>query len=397
MVHSTFTRTTGFLLMFALVVLIGCSENNPLAPSKRNSLDASTFSSTELYGRVAAIDPSARTMTLVDNATPIRIDSDAEVVFKDSGDETPIELTDINPGDSAEVRGVMAAGTLMADRLRIRGSDDNNGIEMEFGGRVAAVDPVGRTIALVNNAMVITVLPMAEIVQKNGGVELPIGLEDIALGDSLDIRGNLQGDGSLAADRVRLRVGREDFSADLEIKSTVTEIDYANGTLRVAGRPELIVTDANTFIFVKVGGGRNGDGSSLGRGDDGQESDDDRLTMPITLTDIAVGDTVEVYADVVDASTLYAAVIELEDGAMEHAFEVEFKDILATVDLATGTVTFANSGWVGMIAAGADLAGLNNEPISIDAFTAGNIVEIKAFQTGENTLNIVRMHRDNTL
>lgn len=398
MVHSRVTRTMGFLLMFALIALIGCSENNPMSSTNSRSLDARTLASTELYGRVATIDPVSRAMTLVGNSTPIQIDADAEVVFKDGGSETPIELTDINPGDSAEVRGVMSAGTLMADRLRIRGADDN-GNEMEFGGRVASVDPVGRTIALMNNAMLITVLPNAEIVQKSGGVELPIELADFHTGDSVDIRGTVQADGSLAADRVRLRVGREDFSADLEFKSTVTEIDYANGTFMVAGRTELITTDANTFIFVKTDGDRSGNGSSMRRGDDdtNPESDDDRLTLPIAFTDIAVGDTVEVYANVLDAATLYATVIELEDGAMEHALEVEFKDVLASIDLGTGTVTFVNSSWVGTVVAGADLAGLSNEPLSIDAFSAGEIVEIKAFQTGENTLDIVRMHKDNTL
>lgn len=398
MSRSLLTLTIGLVLMLALGSFVGCSDNNPIASNaSANAVTApaATLASTEIYGRVGTIDPAARTMTLEGNATPIVVEDFAEVVRK-SDNETPIELSEIVPGDSAEVRGVMSSGTLFADRVRIRVDDDNGGAnEVEVSGRVSGVDPAARTISLRRNDLVITVMATAEIVRKSSGVELPIQLSDIQVMDSIDIRGTMQPDGSLLADRVRVRIGGESFGADIEFKGSIIAIDYAAGTFQVTTRGETITTDANTQIFAKRKDTRNGQPGSMHGGDDDIEDEFDDVMVPIEFADLSMGDTVEVYANIVDANTLYAVAIELEDGAIEHAMEVEFKDVLASIDPVSGTVTFQNQTWTGTVLPGAELAGLNNEPLTLGDFSAGELVEVKGFKTGDQTFDIVRMHKDN--
>ncbi len=388
-------------LMF-LVLAVGCSSENPLtsisgtADGVKNSHSNLSPSSgeVELNGRVASVDTTARVLMLVGDPTVIVVSETAEIVFKDGGSETPITLADINPGDSAEVRGdVQGDGSLLADRVRIR-AEDNNQNEVETAGRIAIIDPVARTLTLTGNPMVINVSPTAEIVQKNSGSEIPIALSDISPGDSVDVRGDLQPDGSLLADRVRLRLGLDDdFVAELEFTDIIATIDYTGNQFTVIGRTETITVDANTYIFVKVGhGGTPGMATSGGSDDD----DDMRLHKPIAFTDLQAGDTVEVYANTVAPNTLYAVAVELEDGAFENGFQIEFKDLLATVDAGALTVTFQNQSWNGFVEANAELEGLNGESLLLSDFAAGELVEVKGFNTSGNTLSIVRLHKENS-
>ncbi len=392
-----FKRGLTLAFALALVTLTGCSEKAPTGPNIDPNGDtafrAGTSSSVEIYGRVAGVDATARTMTLIGNPTAITVSAGAEVVLKDSGSETPIDLGEINPGDSAEVRGsIQGDGSLLADRVRIR-IDDSGQNEVYLSGRVDVIDPPSRSILLVGSSTPITVTPTAEVVQKVGGEELPIGLEDISAGDSLDIRGIAQMDGSVLADRVRLR-GGEDFHADMEFTGVIEAIDYSNGTLMVSGHPETIMVDANTYIFMKVDLDDTNTPAAKRGADDGGD-DDSRLHKPLSLVDLMVGDTVEVHADRVDASTLLAVAIEVEDGAFEAGMEIEFKDTIATIDGATGMVTFTNQMWNGTADPNALLTGLTGETITLADFAAGQLVEVRGFKTGANELHIVRMSRDN--
>ena len=400
--------TGAAILALSILAAVGCSDQStPLAPNSNQSVNplvgrAGSSGSTEIYGLVTSVDPSTRIMTINSSSLTIEVLSTAEVVSRNSGVETPITLSEIHIGDSAEVRGDSAAGNvLLADRVRIE-IEDNNPNEVEISGRIAIVDAAARTITLQNNATLINVAANAEVVQKVSGMETPIELSDLSPGDSLDVRGDMQTDGSLLADRVRLRMSddNDDFVADTEFKSTITSIDYTAGTLTVASRTETITTDANTFIYMSDDiAGDDGHGNTpagkMGPGSDDDGPDGHRTRMAIQFTDLVVGDTIEVHANVVDANTLYAVAIELEDGAFEANLEVEFKGVIATLDLGTRTVTFNNSSLTGVVVDNADLQNLADMPIGLDGFSVGTLVEVKGFKTGDQTFDIVRMHMDN--
>ena len=391
----------GLLAVLMLVMVIGCSSENPMSSIPSSSGDSNDSSiqltsnggNVEIFGRIASVDTSTRNILLVGDATVIVVSETAEIVFRSNSGDIPITLVDINPGDSAEIRGdIQGDGSLLADRVRIKTEDNLN--ELETGGRVESINPEARTMTFVGSPMLISVALTAEIVQKNGGAEVTIELSDISPGDSVDVRGDLQGDGSLIADRVRLRNGFEDdFMADLEFTSTIVTIDYSTQQFTVASRSETILVDGNTYIFVKIDSRSDFDTSA----DEGDEDEDDvRLRQVIAFTDLMVGDTVEVYANQVDPNTLLAVAIELEDGAFENDMQVEIKDLLASVDPSTGTVTFLVESWIGILADGAELLGLNGEVITLADFAVGQLVEAKGFVNADGTLSIVHMHKDNS-
>lgn len=399
------TATLGLALMVMLVA--GCSKDSPLGSSHSSGDDGFTPPQTagaggdvDLYGRVSTIDPEARIITLVGNPTTIEVAADAEVVYKADGIESPISLSEINPGDSVDVRGIVTGqNAVLADRVRVR-TDDTPENEQETSGRVETIDPDLRTMTLVGNALLINVAANAEIVQKHSGVETVIDLSDISPGDSVDIRGNMQVDGTLLADRVRVRAG-EGFLADVEFHGTVTEINYADFWFTVDTRTEKILVDSNTSIFVKGGSDPNG-GIVAKRGggdDDGDDDDgdDDDGTLPVyfDFEDILVGDSLEVHANVVNDSTLRAVAIEIEDGAMVDDMQVEVKDFLATVDVEARTITLAGQEWIGVVDENADLRGLNDEPLTLADFSAGELVEVKGHLQSDGTVLVTRMHKDN--
>ncbi len=393
----------GVLAIMMLVLVIGCSSENPMSSITNNINESdenavqlsSTSGNVELFGRIASVDTTTRQIMLVDDPTVIVVSETAEVVLRGIGDDIPITLAEINPGDSAEVRGdYQGDGSLLADRVRIKTEDNQN--ELETGGRVETIDPDARTMTFVGNPMLINVALYAEIVQKNGGAEVHIELSEISPGDSVDVRGGLQGDGSLLVDRVRLRNGfDDDFMADHEFTSVINTIDYTNLEFTVDSRTETILVDENTFIFMKEDRSSNTDFSSSEGDDDDDDDDDLRQRLEILFTDLVIGDTVEVYANQVDPNTLLAVVVELEDGAFENGMQVEFKDLLASVDSETGTVTFLNETWIGVLAENAELFGLNGEVLTLSDFLTGELVEVKGFATSGDTISIVHMHKDN--
>lgn len=404
--------TSQFILIGATVllsILQGCSDdqskgilgndsNQSVSERRQNesNVNANTKSANiELYGRVATVDAGAREITMVGVSTLISVLEGAEVVFKNGGSETPILLGDIMPGDSIEARGNMTSGVVLAaDRIRIR-PDDAPENEVEFSGRVESIDPTSRVMFLVGDSRRIDIHPNAEVVAKNSGNESPIELSAITIGDSVDVRGASQTDGSVMADRVRVRLGGDDFHTEFEFTKTILSIDYAAGIIFVDSVPEAIIVDDNTFIYTNDDM-RSGSSGSMSAGDeDDDDSASDTTKTIIALTDLSVGDTIEVHANRIDASSLYAVAIELEDGAFDNQLEVQFKDLLASVDPGTGEVTFVNDSRVGTVVSGAELLGLLNETLTLADFSAGELVEVRGFKTSESTFDIVRMHKDN--
>ena len=405
--RNTFTLTATLMIALIALVAIGCSSNNPVSGNSEafsvsgdNNGSFRAGASVEWYGLATMVNPGTNELGISSHAGLIVVAEGAEIVYKDGGNETPITISEINVGDSLEARGNMQGdGSLLADRVRVRAADDNNNNETELHGRVESIDATARTMTLVGFPNLINVLPTAEVVHKvSSGTNLPIGLDEIFVGDSVEVRGTLQPDNSLSADRVRLR-DEEDHHGDLEFKSSITSIDYENGTMTVASRPETILIDANTFIYVEL------DSDSVmnmtfakvttGGGDDDGDDDDDKVKTRLSITHLTVGDSVEVHADIIDASTLYALAIELEDGAFESQNEVEFKDFLATVDVVNGLVTFQNQSMTGVVVSTTKLWGYQNETITLDMFTPGEIVEVHGFAISGTEFQILLMEKEN--
>ncbi len=392
---------TGFVAAIGLIFgLVGCSDN-PVAPMKtsvesgqRDFTENLPTAEMEIYGRVASTDNSSRSLILNGQTWAITVSASAEIVSKSSGDEMPIDFSQIQLGDSVEVRGNPSGTNFTANRVRVRPLE--HGPESEFGGRVTSIDTALNQIQLVGDSRLIFVSGNAELVQRTEDADVIITFDQIMPGDSVEIKAFSQPDGSLLAVRVRVRLDQagEDFRSEVEFKDSILAIDYAQGiiTTRTCWQ---IITDSLTFIF---GSHETGDGSSDGAarrgvGDDWSDSTRSRLA----LTDLKVGDFIEVHGNPLPSGAIYAVAIELEDALMDNRAEIEFKDVIASIDQLNRTVTFIGESRTGVVDWMADLAGLNNEPMTLEAFTPGMLVEVKAFVSSNGLLSIVRMHRDNNL
>ncbi len=383
-----------------LAIMVGCSSNSPLAPGSdtRSNLkggagaDNNLAAQVEFASVVASTDVALRKLTFTGNSEIAFAAADAEIVRRQSGNETSITFAEIQVGDSVEVRGNRQGdNSVLANRIRVKVEDGNNA-EVEFGGRVATIDADARTITFVNNPTLINVMAGAEIV--NHDLQIAITLSDIVPGDSVEIRGTNQPNGSVLADRVRLRSSDGAEDADVEFKGTITSIDYTAGELTVSGRSETIVVTSTTQIFAKL------DHSEHFLGKRGRGEDDGFVIgrdTAIAFTSLQVGDSVEVHADIVSATSLRAVTIEVEDFLFGEPVDVQFKAAIASIDAGSRTVTFVGQSWQGTVSATAVLTGLNNEPLTLADFPVGQLVEVKGFPGTGAALTIVRLHKEDNI
>lgn len=380
-----------------VMMMIGCSNDSPLSPdsnltasNKGGGTNANLAAQVEFGSHVASVDVDLRKLTFTTNSEIAYAAPDAEIVRRNGGNETSISFSEIAVGDSVEIRGNRQGdNSILADRIRVKTED--NGAEVEFGGRVATINALARTMTFVGNPATINVMPNAEVV--NHDLQIQIDLSEIIVGDSVDIRGTNQPDGSILADRVRLRKPDAFEDSDLEFKSRISAIDYSAGTFTVAGRSETISVDAATIIYAHLSEFEDGL-SKRGRGGD-DDGVGERDTL-LSFTALKLGDSVEVHADIVDANNLRAVRIELEDvnGGIQ---DVQFKAAIATIDFATRTVTFVGQAWNGTVSQTAVLTGFNNEPITLESFPVGQLVEVEGFPGQSDALQIVRMHKEDNL
>jgi len=298
----------------------------------------------------------------------------------------------------------MAAALTACARSNPTGSDLTPGTrgnltaitaEVEFASRVATTDPATRTLTFTTSPEIAIAADDAEIVLKNGGADIPITFAEIQIGDSVEVRGDRQSDGTILADRIRVRIG-DDEDEDLEFHSVITSINLVDSSFTVRDRTEIILVTGTTRIVGRTSGGGTSMAAHDGDDDDNEGSGrGDRADTTVAFEALVVGDSVEVHALIIDASTLQATVVELEDETDDDPNEIEFKDHLASVDVVSRTVTFDHQPWTGIVDETADLQDLSDMPIGLDGFMAGQFVEVRGSAGTGDTLRITRMHMDN--
>lgn len=264
--------------------------------------------------------------------------------------------------------------------------------DTEFDATLATADATTRTLTFSDSPEIVVVTPQAEIQLSTGSGSQHITFADLKAGDHVRIRGNRQPDNSVLADQVEVHVG-DDQGEDDEFRTSITSLNYVDSSFTVNGRTETIRVDANTRIVGHVRGG--GVSAASGGGHDDQWSDDNGRDTAITFASLIVGDSVEVHVRFVDATTLLATTIQMEDEFENEAVQVEFKDELATVDVTGGVVTFQTEHWIGVLDAGAELLDLDRNPVTLAAFVPGQLVEVKGIDSSNDTLLVVRLRMDN--
>jgi hypothetical protein len=404
------TKLAGRLLVgvFMLLAISGCSSDQPMAPS--NALGEANYAvapgdQVQFAARVATTDQNRRMLTFIGQPDTVVAAQNCQIVRLNNGQDTPIPFSEIHPGDSVNVNGNRQQGqNVIANRLQLC-----LGEQVQFAARVATKDQNCQMLTFVGQPDTVVAAQNCQIVRLNNGQDTPIPFSEIHPGDSVNVNGNRQQGQNVTANRLQLcQDGTGCY--DIAFRDTILTIDYANNSFTVKGRTEIITVDANTVIWGQIvffqGPNALGDGSGEGYQyqNDGEKNRGQRDTT-LAFSDLAVGDIVEVKANIVDSGTLLAVTIKVANCG-QHAQSpstlypcLEFRFYLASVteadvdanDAKLGTVTFTDQTWIGLVSKNAKLTDLSGEPLTLEDFAAGDYVKVKVSAIEGDILKISQM------
>ncbi|MEW5874453.1 MAG: hypothetical protein AB1752_04650 [Candidatus Zixiibacteriota bacterium] len=267
------------------------------------------------------------------------------------------------------------------------------GDPLQVTGRVESIDWDALRLTLAGYEHAITATEDCDIALIAQGDETPISFSEINVGDSLLACGTLLESGAVLAHRIRVFGVPTCDPIDVGFRGIIATIDYAAGTFTVADRPETILTDENTVIWTKVEVPRNGMAKTGGPGTTGPNYNHARFysiyDSALVFSDLKVGDSVVVKAEVVDETTLLAVSIKLPGDCLVRS--VVFTDELAAVDVTTRTVLFETESWIGFVCANALLTDAVGTSLTLADFAAADLVYVKGHPVSTDTLQICEM------
>lgn len=255
---------------------------------------------------------------------------------------------DLVVGTRVEVRGTLAAGSVLADRIEIE--DGSEGEDVEAKGPIEALSDTSLTVA----RRTFQLTGQTTVVGDDGRATSAGAL---AVGRLVEVRGAVAPGGALVATRVEV----EDFAED-EVELTGTIEALAADGLTVSGL-SFAVSDATVVL------------------------DPDR--RPIAFADLAVGLTVEIRADVDGAGVRRATHIHVED-VVEG--EVELKSALDAV----GEGFVVALGRAFTVDSSAVVVDRNGAPLGADALRPGDVAEVHATRLLSGDLVASRIELDDS-
>lgn len=275
--------------------------------------------------------------------------------------------------------------------------------QVQFSARVETNDQNRLMLTFENRTDTVIALHNCQIVRLKGSTEAPIPFSDIKPGDSLGISGNQNQNGYVYATKLQLCEPGDGTGYDLAFRDTIVSIDYAAGTFMVKNHTQIIVVDENTELWGSItrqmygpfdpntdpnGQCNNTAGKVAANGNGSYQVSHDTT---LVFSDLQVGNTVEVRANIVDEATLLAGKIKLVNCPDQLC--VTFEGTIATLDVAARVVTFDALPWIGVVCPGAQLTGLDGESLTLADFAIGDYVSAKAFPLTGDTLKICQMEK----
>jgi hypothetical protein len=154
----------------------------------------------EIEGLVQALDAGAGTLTVLDQRLgAVSILTDGATLIR-RGDAA-ISLDDIQVGNRVHVKALeQADGTMLATQIVLQG--DRIGGSRSFSGEVLSIDSGEGSFVVESSTANITVRTDASTrFHRRGG---PASFSDVTVGSGVEVRGTLQGDGSVLAQKVTI-------------------------------------------------------------------------------------------------------------------------------------------------------------------------------------------------
>ena len=283
----------------------------------------------------------------------------------------------------------------------------NNDVEMvsppatriQFVAELASIDLDTRTLTFVDHEEVVIADEDCIVVAIVAGVEEPITLADLVVGDMVKVCGCLQEDGSVLANKLVVYSGCDFSQYDLAFRDTIISVDYEGGSFMVANRVETILVDENTAIWTVIPEMNRGDGGGDDYGDPGIGSEiGDGPDVPkrerrayYEFSALMVNDVVEVKAIIIDENTLLAVSVKLANSVYRQCSE--FDATLADVNYVDRLVTFAENDYTGYVCPGAELYAADATVLTLEDFAAGDAVHVKGFEMDDGTFKVCVMSK----
>ncbi|HOD66321.1 MAG TPA: hypothetical protein PLR32_06360 [candidate division Zixibacteria bacterium] len=391
-------RTKWLSLMGAgllLTAMIGCSES-PTAPQTGGSdgtaveSKAPAADSLQLRARVQTVDQNRLRLTLEGETDTVATLQNCQIVRYSGFSEAPVPFTEIRVNDSVEVAGHRYQNACV-NAYRIGICEEPGAVR--YAARVETVNRDRRMLTFAGKPDSVIANLNCAVVRLNGNSEAPVPFDEINPGDSVQLYGERNQNRYVYARHLGV-CSPGGGGYDVAVRDTITSIDYAAGTFTIAGRTELITVDSETVIWTNLRilheqpdeNGRDRMGMALSDGGNFYRSDHDSI---LAFTDVAVGDVIELRADIVNETTLRAAVIKLTPECLSRC--LAFSDRLATIDVAARLVTFENETRICWVCPGAKLRDRDGAEITLADFAVGDFVAVKGYPLAGDTLKISQM------
>jgi len=298
------------------------TENADLLATQIKLLEAPPV---QITGDIESINDSS----LVVLGITFFVDTNTEVLDVNS---FPIQFSQLATGNLVEVRAQRNSdGKLLASRIKVQ---DTGSSEIQVTELITAINDSVVTV----DSLQFRVTQSTEILDNNDN---PITLASLSIGLRVEIRAQTGPNGVLLATRIKVEdpVFGED---EVEVTGLVINI----GTDFITVGSDIFTVDGQTVIL-------------------------DDKNNPISLSDIQVGFTVEVRANVLPDGSLLATKISVEDFFQD---EIE---VLGVIESITDSILVV-SDLSFVVSDSTEILDGNNNATTLNTLAKGDIVEVKA-------------------
>lgn len=219
----------------------------------------------EVEGRIASLDASARSMQV--GTASIQVQANASIR---SGAVT-LQFTDLQVQQRVHVRGTLQGSVVSAEEVEV---EDAGHSEPEPGDDQGETEFTGSIASLGGSCPSRTMSVAGKSVRTNGATSfLKAACGDLRTGMIVEVKGNLQPDGSVLAVRIQLEDDPAEVEPEVEFKGSVASMGGScpSLSLSVAGRSvktngstefrDSSCSDVQPGVTVEVKGKAENDGS----------------------------------------------------------------------------------------------------------------------------------------
>ncbi len=233
----------------------------------------------QAQGTVQSVDSGSMSFTVQESdGSVVTVDTDSSTMFEMGGQ--PASFSDLAVGQTVEVEGTAQSdGSILASQVNIEVE------ETEVSGTVQSIDSGSMSFTVQeSDGTMVTIDTNSSTVFRMGNQSA--SFTDLAVGDSVEVTGITQADGSVLASRVNIEAPE---TQPVEIQGTVSSIDTTGGTF--------VVTTASGDVTVDT----NASTQWHGQG------------HPSGIGDLAVGDQVQVEGTMQGDGSLLAGSVDIGD------------------------------------------------------------------------------------